>query len=261
MHKKTFEIFRTDLLRKNRELIIRILFGRIEYFGRSFWRKLSRSFDSKQLRSFWQLKFAKKLGLISVVPSDHSVRVSKIPASADAMNPMTTMIAHIDESCKLIKHSNCSRTLSSSSGIQKTFTTFETQITSDQEIASQIDGGKCFFPVQQANKSPKKTSENKEVSVENKLKKIFPLMMFSNEPLPTASQRNQQDQFLAFSPSHTSSPSSPVGTTIAADFPKQQAPNQERTISSASSTSSAQKSVISFESLPANLELIKTVSV
>ncbi|KAL4003224.1 C2 domain family protein [Acanthocheilonema viteae] len=195
-----------------------------------------------------------------VVPSDHSVRISKIPASANAMNPMITMIGHTDENCKPTRHSKCSRTLSllslSSSGMPKTFPLSEMHTVLDQEILSQMDRRKCFLPAQQTNKSLQKTLENKEILLENQLKKIFPLMIFTNEPSlsPMESQYSRQDQFLAFSPTHIASPSNPTGTTIAIACS-----NQEGAMtSSTSSTSSAQKSVMSLESLPTNLEQIKT---
>uniref|UniRef100_A0A0R3RQ46 RabBD domain-containing protein n=1 Tax=Elaeophora elaphi TaxID=1147741 RepID=A0A0R3RQ46_9BILA len=197
-----------------------------------------------------------------VVPSDHSMRVSKIHASAETVNPTMTMSDHADESCRLIRHSNCSRTLSSSSGIQKTLLSSEMHTNLEQEIPPQVDGKKCFFPAQQASKSSKKAPGSKDILLESQFKKIFPLMLFTNEPSPSAaSQPSQQDQFSAFSSTHTSSPSSPAGTTVAAGLTKQLAPNQEPAASSASSTSSARKSVMSLESLPANLEQIKTVKV
>uniref|UniRef100_A0A1I7VU70 Rabphilin-1 n=1 Tax=Loa loa TaxID=7209 RepID=A0A1I7VU70_LOALO len=181
---------------------------------------------------------------------DSGVRVSKIPASADAMNPITTMIEH-DESCKYIKYSNCSQISSSSSGIQKIWPSSEMHSILDQEIPSQIDDEKCLFSAQQTNKSSKKASGSKEILLENQLRKIFPLIMSTNESLPMGSQYSQEDRSLAFS-------SSPAGTTIMAELPKQQVPNLESATSSASSTSSAQKSVISLENLSANLKENKT---
>lgn len=206
-------------------------------------------------------EISRKLGLISVVPSDHSVRVSKIPASADAMNSMVTMIGHADENRELNKHSNRSRTLSlmsSSSRIPKIFPSSEMHTSLDREIRS-IDGKKCPLPAQKLSKNSKKAFANKEILLESQFKKIFPSMTFANEPLPpTGSQNSRQDQFLAFLSSQISSPSTPAGTTIAIDLPDE---HQERPTSSASSISSVQKSVISIQSLPTNLEQIKTVSI
>ncbi|VDO42257.1 unnamed protein product [Onchocerca flexuosa] len=203
-----------------------------------------------------------------VVPSDHSIRLSKIPASADFMNPLT-IIANVDGNSKLLKHSNYSQPLTISPGIQKLFPSPEMNTTlepfhclPESELpSSQSNERKFMFSMQQGNKRSKKIFENEEILLESQLNKIFPLMMPVNEPLSTTrvSQCDQCDQILKFSPSRLTSPLSPPGTMIlVADSPRKQVTNSERAESSVSSASSARKSVISLESLPANLEKFKT---
>ncbi|MCP9257626.1 Double C2-like domain-containing protein beta [Dirofilaria immitis] len=184
-----------------------------------------------------------------VVPSDHSIRISNIPASADAMNPSLTMIAHVDESNKFLNYSNYPQTLKASTRIQKT-------ILSSEIPSLQSHDGKSSLSMQQESKNSKEISENNDILLE----KIFPLMILANEQSSSVAfpQYNQEEQLLTFSPSYTASPSSPVGTIITpTDSSKKQAPNHESTVSSASSTSSIRKSMVSLESLPANLEKLK----
>ncbi|KAK6102300.1 C2 domain family protein [Brugia pahangi] len=158
-----------------------------------------------------------------VVPSDHSVRLSKIPASANLINPngMLIMDDNTDnENGKHIKHSSCSQAVASVD-IHKIFPSTELHTILDQQFSSQTYGKKYFNPTQQTR----------------------------------SDKYYQPDQFLAFS----SSPASPSGTMIMTDLQsKQQILNQEFTASSASSISSAQKSIMSLGSLPTNLEQIKT---
>ncbi|VDM17164.1 unnamed protein product [Wuchereria bancrofti] len=126
-----------------------------------------------------------------------------------------------DESGKHIKHSNYPQAITSF-GIQKIFPSIEMHTILDQEFSSQIYGKKCFNPAAQQSRSDKYC---------------------------------QPDQFLAFS----SSPASPSGAMMMTDLQsKQQILNQEFTTSSASSISSVQKSIMSLESLPTNLDQTKT---
>ncbi|VDM15294.1 unnamed protein product [Wuchereria bancrofti] len=98
-----------------------------------------------------------------VVPSDHSVRLSKIPASANLINPNGMLIMENiddndddddddndddDESGKHIKHSNYPQAITSF-GIQKIFPSIEMHTILDQEFSSQIYGKKCFNPAAQ----------------------------------------------------------------------------------------------------------------